>query len=61
MGLLLVVVGHLAGLHSTGSRNPLGLNRNLDKSPFHPYFSVKDLAMWVLVLCLLLCISLITP
>lgn len=34
---------HLLFLHVTGSRNPLGLNRNLDKAPFHPYFSYKDL------------------
>merc|ERR1712209_327064 len=34
---------HLLFLHSTGSRNPLGVNRNFDKTPFHPYFSVKDL------------------
>lgn len=34
---------HLLFLHVTGSRNPLGLNRNIDKSPFHPYFSYKDL------------------
>merc|ERR1712080_34675 len=30
-------------LHETGSNNPLGLRRDLDKLPFHPYFSVKDL------------------
>lgn len=34
---------HLLFLHETGSSNPLGLNRNFDKSPFHPYFTVKDL------------------
>jgi len=34
---------HLLFLHTTGSSNPLGLNRNIDKSPFHPYFSYKDL------------------
>jgi len=34
---------HLVFLHETGSSNPLGVNRNFDKSPFHPYFSVKDL------------------
>lgn len=34
---------HLVFLHETGSSNPLGLNRNFDKRPFHPYFSVKDL------------------
>ena len=34
---------HLLFLHQTGSSNPLGLNSNVDKSPFHPYFSSKDL------------------
>ena len=34
---------HLLFLHETGSSNPLGVNRNFDKSPFHPYFSTKDL------------------
>ena len=34
---------HLVFLHETGSSNPLGVNRNFDKSPFHPYFSIKDL------------------
>ena len=34
---------HLLFLHQRGSSNPLGVSRNLDKSPFHPYFSVKDL------------------
>lgn len=36
------VLVHLLFLHDTGSSNPLGLNRNLDKRPFHPYFTVKD-------------------
>merc|ERR1719489_392685 len=35
---------HLLFLHESGSSNPLGVNRNLDKSPFHPYFRIKDLA-----------------
>lgn len=34
---------HLLFLHQTGSRNPLGLNSNLDKVPFQPYFTFKDL------------------
>jgi len=38
-----LVVVHLIFLHQTGSNNPLGLNSNLDKIPFHPFFSVKDL------------------
>jgi ubiquinol-cytochrome c reductase cytochrome b subunit len=38
-----LVVVHLIFLHQTGSNNPLGLNSNIDKIPFHPFFSTKDL------------------
>lgn len=38
-----LVLLHLIGLHETGSNNPLGTNSNIDKIPFHPYFSFKDL------------------
>ena len=37
---------HVAELHQCGSRNPLGLKTisdGIDKIPFHPYFSGKDL------------------
>ena len=37
---------HLAALHQHGSKNPLGVKTNadgIDKIPFHPYFSLKDL------------------
>jgi len=34
---------HLLFLHERGSSNPLGVNSNFDKIPFHPYFSRKDL------------------
>ena len=39
-GLALV---HLIALHVNGSNNPLGVSGNIDKIPFHPYYSVKDL------------------
>nr|YP_009485706.1 cytochrome b [Tessaratoma papillosa]AVZ00842.1 cytochrome b [Tessaratoma papillosa] len=38
-----MVMVHLLFLHQTGSNNPLGVNSNYDKAPFHPYFSIKDL------------------
>lgn len=41
--LLLLVVIHIALIHEKGSRNPLGVAINLDKIPFHPYFTIKDL------------------
>lgn len=33
---------HLIALHETGSNNPLGVNGDIDKLPFHPYYSIKD-------------------
>jgi hypothetical protein len=30
-------------LHQTGPNNPVGLNKNTDKIPFHPYFTVRDI------------------
>jgi len=40
---------HLLFLHSTGSRNPIGVNSNLDKIPFHPYFSFKDVMGFLII------------
>lgn len=41
--ILVVFSGvHLIFLHLTGSTNPLGVNGNRFRIPFHPYFTVKD-------------------
>jgi len=48
-------------LHQTGSNNPLGLNRNIDKLPFHPYFTIKDLLGFVITLILFLTFILLEP
>jgi ubiquinol-cytochrome c reductase cytochrome b subunit len=34
---------HIIFLHQTGSNNPLGINSDSDRVPFHPYYSIKDL------------------
>jgi len=52
---------HLLFLHQTGSNNPLGLNSNLNKIPFHPYFSFKDMFGFVLIFWILLSLALINP
>ena len=52
---------HLLFLHTTGSRNPLGLNRNIDKIPFHPYFSNKDLIGIGIIMFLYMYICLQAP
>jgi ubiquinol-cytochrome c reductase cytochrome b subunit len=41
--LAALVVMHLIALHTHGSNNPLGITGNLDRLPFHPYFTFKDL------------------
>nr|WRK21412.1 cytochrome b [Acostemma sp.] len=41
--IAMMTIIHLFFLHITGSNNPIGLNSNSDKIPFHPYFSIKDL------------------
>src|SRR3546814_1608887 len=47
-GLVLI---HLALLHKDGSNNPIGINSSLDNIPFYPYFYVKDLfAFFILLL-----------
>jgi len=46
-GLTLV---HLSLLHTTGSNNPLGINTNADTVPFYPYFYVKDLLAFFLLI-----------
>nr|YP_009185890.1 cytochrome b [Myrmecocephalus concinnus]ALO70715.1 cytochrome b [Myrmecocephalus concinnus] len=56
-----LVMIHLLFLHQTGSNNPLGLNSNLDKIPFHPYFTLKDLFGFMIMLMLLTLLTLINP
>jgi len=41
--LMALSIIHLMALHEHGSNNPLGINSNVDKVPFHPYFTYKDL------------------
>lgn len=52
---------HLLFLHQTGSNNPLGINRNSDKIPFHPYFSYKDIFGFIVILISLTFLTLIAP
>lgn len=52
---------HLLFLHQTGSNNPLGINRNSDKIPFHPYFSYKDIFGFIIMLISLTFLTLIAP
>nr|ATU74737.1 cytochrome b [Formosatettix qinlingensis] len=52
---------HLLFLHQSGSNNPLGMNSNSEKIPFHPFFSIKDSITMLLLLMVLMLISLMYP
>nr|ARE30464.1 cytochrome b [Ophisops jerdonii] len=52
---------HLLFLHETGSNNPTGLNSNIDKIPFHPYYSYKDLLGALVMLMLMLSLVFFSP
>lgn len=56
-----ITIIHLLFLHQTGSNNPLGLNSDLDKIPFHPYFSVKDILGFACLLITLILLVLWSP
>nr|WFP43303.1 cytochrome b [Chloracris brunneri] len=56
-----MVIIHLLFLHQTGSNNPLGTNSNIDKIPFHPYFSYKDLLGFIIMIMLLTLLTLLQP
>lgn len=56
-----VVIIHLLFLHQTGSNNPLGLKRDSDKIPFHPYFTIKDLVGFLFILRFLIILTLLAP
>nr|AXS65909.1 cytochrome b [Tenebrionoidea sp. 15 KM-2017] len=56
-----LVMIHLLFLHQTGSNNPLGTNSNLDKIPFHPYFSYKDIVGILITLMGLTSLTLYNP
>nr|YP_009564021.1 cytochrome b [Ibacus alticrenatus]QAX91371.1 cytochrome b [Ibacus alticrenatus] len=52
---------HILFLHQTGSNNPLGISSQLDKIPFHPYFSFKDIMGFMVLLCILIFLTLTNP
>nr|UPP55915.1 cytochrome b [Brisinga sp. SS-2022] len=52
---------HLFFLHQTGSNNPIGINSAIDKTPFHNYFSTKDITGFIFLLIFLTSIVLLSP
>ena len=44
-----LTIVHLSLLHKDGSNNPLGVNKNIDTVSFYPYFYVKDLLAFLIL------------
>nr|YP_009171759.1 cytochrome b [Tetragnatha nitens]AKG65091.1 cytochrome b [Tetragnatha nitens] len=59
--ILFMVILHLVFLHETGSSNPLGVNSNLDKIMFHPYFSLKDVYGFMILFMLYFSVCYMSP
>lgn len=59
--LIAMVVIHLLFLHQSGSNNPLGIECNQDRVPFHMYYSVKDVLGYFVALSLFMLIILFIP
>lgn len=59
--ILALIIIHIVFLHETGSNNPLGINRNADKIPFHPYYRFKDLVGFLLLTLFLFLLALFDP
>nr|AVN99331.1 cytochrome b [Giraffa giraffa angolensis] len=52
---------HLLFLHETGSNNPMGIPSDMDKIPFHPYYTIKDILRALLLILALMLLVLFTP
>nr|WCB99033.1 cytochrome b [Bactrocera latifrons] len=59
--VLAMTLIHLLFLHQTGSNNPIGLNSNIDKIPFHPYFSYSDIVGFIIMIASLVILTLTNP
>nr|QPK42063.1 cytochrome b [Falconius longicornis] len=59
--IMVLATMHLMFLHQSGSSNPMGLNSNTEKIPFHPYFSIKDSITMLIMMMLLMWMSMMMP
>nr|AGM52189.1 cytochrome b [Balaenoptera physalus]AGM52228.1 cytochrome b [Balaenoptera physalus] len=59
--ILALAIVHLIFLHETGSNNPTGIPSDMDKIPFHPYHTIKDILGALLLILILLMLTLFAP
>nr|DAC76868.1 TPA_asm: cytochrome b [Tetraponera rufonigra] len=56
-----MVILHLIFLHDTGSSNPLGTNSDMNKIPFHSYFTIKDILGFTIIMIIFMIVILQYP
>lgn len=56
-----ITIVHILFLHQQGANNPLGLISQVDKVPFHPYFTFKDIVGFLIILVALILLALLNP
>nr|YP_010990628.1 cytochrome b [Diostrombus politus]WOW99046.1 cytochrome b [Diostrombus politus] len=59
--LTVMIITHLIFLHETGSSNPIGMKNKIDKIPFHPFFTTKDIMGMSITMMIFLTILNINP
>nr|YP_009379197.1 cytochrome b [Kiwa tyleri]ARQ27020.1 cytochrome b [Kiwa tyleri] len=52
---------HILFLHQMGANNPLGFSSQMDKIPFHPYFTFKDIVGFIILMMMLIMLTLMNP
>nr|YP_009144486.1 cytochrome b [Amynthas gracilis]AKJ52272.1 cytochrome b [Amynthas gracilis] len=52
---------HIMFLHQTGSNNPIGINADSERIPFHSYYSIKDALGYIIAITGLSCMVLFEP
>nr|YP_009444531.1 cytochrome b [Microceramus pontificus]ASP44430.1 cytochrome b [Microceramus pontificus] len=52
---------HIFFLHDKGSTNPLGMMNHINKIPFHPYYTVKDIVGGLIVMMVLFMLVMFSP
>nr|AMO26923.1 cytochrome b [Amynthas sp. 2 JS-2012] len=52
---------HIMFLHQTGSNNPIGINADSERIPFHSYYSIKDALGYMVAITGLSCLVLFEP
>nr|YP_010564817.1 cob [Pentapycnon charcoti]UZA61220.1 cytochrome b [Pentapycnon charcoti] len=59
--IMFMVMMHLISLHKMGSNNPMGMNSNMEKIMLHPFFSMKDMMLMIMIINIFIMMNLYIP